>query len=93
MTDTIQTPRASWSAIVDWEQELICEQLRRGDPITLVSRHDGTHVPAIVTSPPVGMRLHAALAGAPVGTPIHLAHWALDVTVDVGHDRHEVHDG
>lgn len=91
MTDTIQAPRTPWSAIIEWEQERLCAQLRRGDRITLVSRHDGTRVPAVLTSPPDGTRLQAALAGSPVGTPIHLSHWAIEIPVVC--DRHEADDG
>lgn len=91
MTDAIQAPPAPWSSIVEWEQELIRAQLHRGDRITLVSRHDGTRVPAVVTSPPDGMRLQAALAGASVGTPMHLAHWAIEIPIAC--DPHEADDG
>lgn len=91
MTDTIQALRAPWATVVEWEQERVRARLRRGDRIILVSRHDGTRVPAVLTSPPNGMRLQAALAGAPVGTPIHLSHWAIEIPAAC--DRHEADDG
>lgn len=84
--DPDETARASWTRVIEWEQELIRTTLRRGEHVVLVSRHDGSRVPAVVTATPDGTVLHAALAGAPIGTPIHLTHWALERPND--HERH-----
>lgn len=86
--DPDEPVRASWARVVEWEQELIRSTLRRGERIVLVSRHDGSRVPAVVTATPAGTVLHAALAGAPVGTPIHLTHWALERVDDIEHHPH-----
>lgn len=69
------SPRPDWAQVSEHAEQRLLEQLQRGDAVLLISRHDGTRVPAVVTTPPRGASIHARLAGAPIGTPLWLHHW------------------
>lgn len=67
--------RPEWAQVSEHAEQQLLGQLQRGDAIVLISRHDGTRVPAVITTPPRGASIQARLAGAPIGTPLWLHHW------------------